>query len=100
MPVFHVVLFRLKPGVPASELEAWARLGKAMVGKIPGLLEFHANPPLAMTASRAKGYDMGLVAILEKPSDLQVYATHPAHLELHEKREQLCEDTLAYDLEY
>lgn len=46
-----------------------------------GLLEFHANPPVAMTASRAKGYNMGLVAILEKPSDLQVYATHPAHLE-------------------
>lgn len=32
----RLVLFRLKPGVAPAELEAWARLGKGMVGKIPG----------------------------------------------------------------
>lgn len=45
-----------------------------------GLREMHCNPPLAMTASRAKGYDMGLLAILEKPDDVSVYAGHPSHL--------------------
>ena len=34
-----------------------------------------------MTAARAKGFDMGLVAIMEKPEDLQGYATHPDHLQ-------------------
>ncbi|KAJ0413413.1 stress responsive A/B barrel domain protein [Aspergillus carlsbadensis] len=100
MPVFHIVLFRLRPGVSAAQLEEWSKLGKAMVGKIPGLLEFYANPPLAMTASRAKGYDMGVVAILEKPEHVQTYGAHPAHQEVHNIREQLCEDTLAYDMEY
>ena len=46
-----------------------------------GLLEFKTNPPLAATASRAKGFDFGIVAILEKAEDLEVYAPHPAHQE-------------------
>jgi hypothetical protein len=59
-------------------------LGNTMnlhTGKNAGLLEFYANSPLAMTASRAKGYDMGVVAILEKPEHVQTYGTHPAHQE-------------------
>ncbi|RAK96835.1 uncharacterized protein BO80DRAFT_496790 [Aspergillus ibericus CBS 121593] len=100
MAIFHIVLFRLKKGVSASDVEAWNELGRGMVGKIPGLRELHINAPLAMTASRAKGFDMGLVAILEKPEDLQVYANHPDHLKVQELRESLCDDALAYDLEF
>lgn len=32
-----------------------------------------------MTAYRARGYDMGIVAILENTESLQAYADHPAH---------------------
>ncbi|PWY89703.1 hypothetical protein BO94DRAFT_534450 [Aspergillus sclerotioniger CBS 115572] len=96
MPIFHIVLFRLKKGVSASEVEAWNELGRGMVGKIPAAHQ----PPLAMTASRAKGFDMGLVAIMEKPEDLQIYANHPDHLKVQELREKLCDDALAYDLEF
>jgi len=45
-----------------------------------GLIKFDCAPPLPSTASRAKGYDLGLVAVLEKPEDVSVYAAHPAHL--------------------
>lgn len=51
-----------------------------MVGQIPGLLKLEANAPLASTASRGKGFNMGLVAVLEKADDVGVYAEHPAHL--------------------
>ena len=47
----------------------------------PGLLKYDFGAPLPSTADRAKGYDMGLVAILEKPTDVSSYAQHPAHLE-------------------
>ncbi|PYH92812.1 hypothetical protein BO71DRAFT_382773 [Aspergillus ellipticus CBS 707.79] len=100
MPIYHIVLFRLKKGVTTSDIEGWSQVMKTIVGKIPGLLEVHTNPPLAATASRAKGFDMGLVAILEKPEDVQVYMEHPVHLEVQAIRERLCEDTLAYDLEF
>lgn len=51
------------------------------MGYTAGLLDLKADPPLAMTAHRAKGYNMGLIAILDKADDLKVYADHPAHLE-------------------
>lgn len=46
-----------------------------------GLLKWDCNSPLPITAHRAKGYDMCLVAVLEKPEHVQVYADHPAHHE-------------------
>ena len=39
------------------------------------------GPGLAMTAHRAKGYDMGLLATLEKVEDVTSYGLHPAHQE-------------------
>lgn len=46
---------------------------------VEGLLKFDCAPSLPLTAQRAKGYDLGIVAILEKPEDVSVYADHPAH---------------------
>lgn len=46
-----------------------------------GLQKISCGPPLAATKERAQGFDYGLVAVLEKESDVEVYAKHPAHLE-------------------
>lgn len=46
-----------------------------------GLISLHTNPPLPISVPRAKGFDMGLVAVLESPEHVASYATHPAHLE-------------------
>ncbi|KAL2824875.1 hypothetical protein BDW59DRAFT_146828 [Aspergillus cavernicola] len=100
MPVYHIVLFRLKPHVTPSQLQTWTSLAQNMVGKIPGLISLKANTPLPICVPRAKGFDMGLVAVLEKEGDLKGYAVHEAHLEVQKMREELCEDTLAYDLEF
>ncbi|OAX82553.1 hypothetical protein ACJ72_03096 [Emergomyces africanus] len=100
MAVFHIVLFKLKPGVTPAQVEEFKKACKAMVGQVPGLREIHTNAPLAMTAARAKGYDMALLAILEKPEDISVYAVHPSHLVVQNLREELCDDALAYDLEF
>lgn len=47
---------------------------------VPGLSKIDFAPPLPSTAHRGKGFDLGLVAILEKPEDVAVYAAHPAHV--------------------
>lgn len=52
-----------------------------MVGQVPGLTKLEVNTPLASTAHRGQGFNMGLVAVLEKADDVKVYAEHPAHLE-------------------
>lgn len=44
-----------------------------------GLIRLDFGAPHASTAHRAQGFELGIVAILEKPGDIQVYAEHPAH---------------------
>jgi hypothetical protein len=46
-----------------------------------GLVSLQAGQPLSISIPRAKGFDMGLVAVLEKAEDVAAYAVHPAHLE-------------------
>jgi hypothetical protein len=48
---------------------------------LSGLLKWDSNPPLAVTKHRGKGYDLGLVAVLEKAEDVSTYGDHPAHKE-------------------
>lgn len=81
MAVYHIVLFKLKPNIPADKLAAWTKAAQGMVGQIPGLQRIDLNPPHPISAARAQGFDMGLVAILDKPDTIKVYAEHPAHLE-------------------
>jgi hypothetical protein len=100
MTVYHIVLFRLKQGVTKAQLTHWEETVRAMVGKIPGLQSIQVGSPLPISVPRAKGFDMGLVAVLDSAEDVAVYAVHPAHMEVHKMREELCEDTLAYDLEF
>lgn len=64
-----------------AQLAALTAAAKGMVGKVPGLRKLDAKEPLPSTAHRGQGFNMGLVAILEKASDVKVYAEHPAHLE-------------------
>ncbi|GIJ83777.1 hypothetical protein Asppvi_002607 [Aspergillus pseudoviridinutans] len=100
MPVYHIVLVRLKPGVTQAQLANWATVAESMVGRIPGLVSMKAGQPLPISVPRAKGFDMGLVAVMESPEAVATYATHPVHLEVSKLREELCDDTLAYDLEF
>lgn len=56
------------------------KLVSRLMKDVPGLSKIDFAPPLPSTAHRGKGFDLGLVAILEKPEDVAVYAAHPAHV--------------------
>ncbi|TGJ81381.1 hypothetical protein E0Z10_g7385 [Xylaria hypoxylon] len=100
MPVNHVALFKLRPDVSQSALAQWTAIGHAMVGKIPGLIKIDTNTPLPGTEARAQGYGLGAVAVFEKPEDLQVFATHPAHMELLKAGKDICAaPPLVYEFE-
>ena len=95
------VLFKLKPGVSQELIDGFCEAGRQMVGKIPGephqtvcyepsvliqsalagLRDFQVGPALALTAHRAKGYEMAVVAILEDTQAMAAYEPHPAHRE-------------------
>ncbi|KAF2480808.1 hypothetical protein BDY17DRAFT_302428 [Neohortaea acidophila] len=98
MPVYHIVLFKLKPEAGPEKIQEFEAMAKGMVGKIPGLREMAVAPPLESTAHRGQGFNLGLVATLEKASDVKIYAEHPVHQQVHKFREEMATDTLAYDL--
>lgn len=50
-----------------------------MVGKVPGLLDLRAGPPLEFMARLAKGFDMGVVVLLDYVESLATMFTHPSH---------------------
>lgn len=100
MTVYHIVLLKLKPEVTKEQADEFVQLAKAMVGKVPGLIRLDGAPPLAITAHRSQGYGIGIVAVLEKPEDVPVYAGHSAHVKVNEYREVISTDTLAYDMEF
>lgn len=64
------------PGSRAG-FETWRLMNTILVG----LISLEANGPLPISVPRAKGFNMGIVAVLEKKEDVAAYAVHPAHLE-------------------
>lgn len=64
-----------------GQISEFVTVAKGMVGKVPGLRKLEANTPHISTAHRGQGFNMGIVAILDKGEDIKVYAEHPAHLE-------------------
>ena len=64
-----------------GQVSEFVGAAKSMVGKVPGLRSLEANTPHPSTAHRGQGFNMGLVAVLEKADDIKVYAEHPAHME-------------------
>ena len=44
-----------------------------------GLTQMEVAAPLESTAHRGQGFNLGLVATLEKAEDVKVYAEHPVH---------------------
>ncbi|CZR60167.1 uncharacterized protein PAC_10063 [Phialocephala subalpina] len=100
MAVYHIILFKLKPNINPSTLSELKMAVLDMVGKVPGLQRVDIGPPHSITAHRALGFDMALVAVLDKPETIKAYAEHPEHLKVHKLRAGLCTETLAYDLEF
>ncbi|KAL4865133.1 hypothetical protein BDV12DRAFT_200416 [Aspergillus spectabilis] len=102
MPVYHVALFKLKSDADPKRVRRWQDLAHAMVGKVPGLIELQAGSPLEFTAHMAKGFDMGVVVLVDYTESLATFFTHPSHDEVHELYLEVCEDgsTVGYDIEF
>lgn len=73
------MLFKLKPGVTETQVAELRAAGEAMVGVIPGLKSFEMGAPLASTAHRSQGFDMGLMTVMDNEEQVLAYADHPAH---------------------
>jgi len=101
MAVLHIVLIKLKANVEAKAVEAFGAAGKAMIGKVPGVVGAYAGPPIL--SGRTQGFDYSAVIVLSDKKYLAGYKDHPDHVIANEKRLAVAQEengTLAYDLEY
>jgi hypothetical protein len=99
MPIYHIVLFHLKPEVTETQISEWSAMAKSQLGQVPGLVSIEANKPLPVSVSLTKGYDMALVAVLEGPEFVEGYSKFAAS-QAQTFREQLFDDTIAVDLQF
>ena len=44
-------------------------------------MDLRAGPPIQFTEHLAKGFDMGVVALLDYTESLATFHTHPSHVE-------------------
>ncbi|CRG89741.1 hypothetical protein PISL3812_06780 [Talaromyces islandicus] len=99
MPIYHIVLFKLKEGAASEDkLKELATQAKGLIGTVPGLISLEANKPLASTAAAAQGYNAGLVAVLENEEALAGYTEKANNPTATKWREELVTESLVYDL--
>lgn len=93
----HIVLFRWKPEATPEQQEKVMEALRGLRGVVPGILELDCGENFG---NRAKGYQHGLVVLLESRAALEAYQPHPAHQRvLTELIRPIAEDTLAMDFE-
>jgi hypothetical protein len=90
----HVVLMKFKPG--ASEAR-FADL-EAGLGALPNAIPEIKTYEFGLDVVRSdRSYDFGLVSSFEDLDALQIYQTHPDHLEVVKLIKELCEKIVAVD---
>lgn len=72
----HLVLFKVKPGTPATETERMINALRSLKTKVPGIRELTCG---ANTSERSQGYTHGLFVRFATQNDLASYITHAEH---------------------
>ena len=75
----HIFAFRWKAGVTEEQKQRVVEESKALVGKIPGLLEAHVGKNIS---PRGQGYEHGGVMRFADLASLEAYGGHPEHQKL------------------
>ena len=80
--VDHLVLFAVREGASAEEVEDLLASIRGLRDEVPGVVDLSAGEDFT---GRAGEYTHALFARFESAAGLQVYMGHPAHLAVVEK---------------
>lgn len=76
--VKHIVTFKLTG--TDDERRAVARQFKDALDKLPGQIDVLRSIEVGINENPAECWDVVLTALVDKMSDVEVYAKHPAHV--------------------
>lgn len=74
----HYGMFQFKEGISESEIENCFITMKAMVGKIPGLMDMEYGQ-YDSTEGLNDGYTHGFIMTFDSPESREAYLPHPIH---------------------
>lgn len=75
----HILLLKPNPDTTPEAIEACRAALAALVGVIPGLVDFHWGPNLA-AAERHAGHSFGFSMDFRDRQSLEAYGPHPEHV--------------------
>jgi hypothetical protein len=78
MPTRHIVLVKVRPEVPASEVQQALDALGALKGQVPGLLSFEAGPNNS-PEGRTLGFTHGFVMDFADAAARDAYLPDPRH---------------------
>lgn len=79
----HYGMFQFKEGISEAEIDNCFAVMKAMVGKIPGLLEME-HGPYDSTEGLNDGFTHGFIMTFDGPESREAYLPHPEHEKVKE----------------
>jgi len=91
----HVVLLKPKAAATDEEMAALFESIQALQATIPGLLAVSVG---ANRSAYHRGYTYGIIMHFSDETHLQAHHPHPAHQAVVEKLDQLCDESIDFDL--
>jgi hypothetical protein len=96
--VRHILLLRARPTSNAEEIEACRAALSALVGLIPGLVDFHWGPNTG-PEDRRGGFTHGFTMDFKDRASLEAYGPHPQHKPAAAKVRATFEPIVVFDFE-
>jgi Stress responsive A/B Barrel Domain len=94
--ISHVVLMKFKPGVSEVDIEELEKMLNELPNKIT---EIHAYEFGRDLVRSQRSYDFALTALFANLETLDRYQTHPQHLPVRKKIQEICESVVTADFE-
>lgn len=92
----HVVLLKFKPGVGEVDIEELERLLDNLPNRITEIHTYEFGRDLVRSA---RSHDFAIVALFANLDTLERYQTHPQHLPVTQKIQEICESVCTVDFE-
>lgn len=92
----HIVLLKFKPDVSEVDIEELERMLENLPNKITEIHTYEFGRDLVRSA---RSCDFALVALFANLETLERYQTHPQHLPVVKKIQEICESVNTVDFE-
>ena len=92
----HVVLAKFKPGVGQADIEELERMLDDLPNKVTEIHTYEFGQDLTHSA---KSYDFAIVALFANLETLDRYQTHPQHLPVVKKIQEICYEIKGFDIQ-